>query len=48
MYMTISKYIPISNNKIMIYVYIKKTYKDLIDLIVVNMLFIYLMLQFNF
>ena len=45
--MTISKYIPISNNILMIYAYIEKSYNDLLDLIIVNMLPIYVAVQFN-
>ena len=44
MYVTISKYIPISNNVLMIYVYIEKTC-DLLDLIIVIMLPIYVTVQ---
>ena len=47
MYMTISKYIPISNNILMIYLYIEKTYNDLLDLIIVNILPIYVTVKFH-
>ena len=41
------KDILISHNILMIYVYIKKTYNDLLNLIIVNMLPIYVTVQFN-
>ena len=47
MYVMISNYIPISNNILMIYVYIEKTYNHLLDIIIVNMLPIYVKVQFN-
>ena len=47
MYMTVSKYILMNNNILMIYVYMEKTYNDLINLIIVNVLLIYVTVQFN-